>query len=157
MNVTKGRFNNRQLHMEDYLQMVSAEQREYAEVLDYQRIAENNHIITDFWTNSLLELILRKDNLNKAYRRVKKNKGSGGIDGMQTNELLSYLIVVLQIIYSFMLHFIYNHFQDYPKCHITLFKPDYAHKILLSKNEAHYLTRMRLLTARTFGFSVTYD
>lgn len=66
-------------------------------------------------------------------------------------------IVVLQIIYSFMLHFIYNHFQDYPKCHITLFKPDYAHKILLSKNEAHYLTRMRLLTARTFGFSVTYD
>ena len=65
--------------------------------------------------------------------------------------------VVLQIIYSFMLHFIYNHFQDYPKCHITLFKPDYAHKILLSKNEAHYLTRMRLLTARTFGFSVTYD
>ena len=92
MNVTKGRFNNRQLHMEDYLQMVSAEQREYAEVLDYQRIAENNHIITDFWTNSLLELILRKDNLNKAYRRVKKNKGSGGIDGMQTNELLSYLI-----------------------------------------------------------------
>ena len=67
------------------------------------------------------------------------------------------LNVVLQIIYSFMLHFIYNHFQDYPKCHITLFKPDYAHKILLSKNEAHYLTRMRLLTARTFGFSVTYD
>ena len=92
MKVTKGRFNNRQLHMEDYLQMVSAEQKEYAEVLDYQRIAENNHIITDFWTNSLLELILRKDNLNTAYRRVKKNKGSGGIDGMQTDELLSYLI-----------------------------------------------------------------
>ena len=66
-------------------------------------------------------------------------------------------LVVLQIIYGFMLHFIYNHFQDYPECHITLFKPDYAHKILLSKNEAHYLTRMRLLTARTFGFSVTYD
>ena len=92
MNVTKDRFNNRQLHMEDYLQMVSAEQKEYAEVLDYQRIAENNHIITDFWTNSLLELILRKDNLNKAYRRVKRNKGSGGIDGMKTDELLSYLI-----------------------------------------------------------------
>ena len=48
MNVTKDRFNNRQLHIEDYLQMVSAEQKEYAEVLDYQRIAENNHIITDF-------------------------------------------------------------------------------------------------------------
>ena len=45
MNVTESRFKNRQLHMEDYLQMVSAEQREYAEVLDYQRIAENNHIV----------------------------------------------------------------------------------------------------------------
>ena len=66
-------------------------------------------------------------------------------------------LVVLQIIYSFMLHFIYNHFQDYPKCHITLFKPDYAHKILLSKTKHIILTRMRLLTARTFGFSVMFD
>jgi hypothetical protein len=31
MNVTKDGFENRQLHIEDYLQMVSAEQREYAE------------------------------------------------------------------------------------------------------------------------------
>ena len=29
MNVTESGFKNRQLHMEDYLQMVSAEQREY--------------------------------------------------------------------------------------------------------------------------------
>ncbi len=35
--------------------------------------------------------------------------------------------VVLQIIYGSMLHFIYNHFQDYPECHITLFKPNSAH------------------------------
>ena len=49
MNVTKDRFNNRQLHIEDYLQMLSAEQKEHAEVLDYQRITENNHIIADFW------------------------------------------------------------------------------------------------------------
>ena len=66
-------------------------------------------------------------------------------------------LVVLQIIYGFMLHFIYNHFQDYPECHITLFKPDYAHKILLSKTKHIILTRMRLLTARTFGFSVMFD
>ncbi len=32
MNVTKDGFKDRQLHMEDYLQMVSAEQKEYAEV-----------------------------------------------------------------------------------------------------------------------------
>ena len=28
MNVTESRFKNRQLHIEDYLQMVSAEQKE---------------------------------------------------------------------------------------------------------------------------------
>lgn len=91
MNVTNDRFKNRQLHIEDYQQMVSAEQREYAEVFTYQRIAENNDIITDFWTDNLMELILRKDNLNKAYMKVKSNKGAGGIDGMQVDKLLPYL------------------------------------------------------------------
>ena len=91
MKVTKDGFKDRQLHMEDYLQMVSAEQKEYAEVPVYQRITENNHIITDFWTDNLLELILRKDNLNKAYKKVKSNKGKGGIDGMQVDGLLPYL------------------------------------------------------------------
>ena len=91
MNVTESRFKNRQLHMEDYLQMVSAEQKEYAEVFDYRKIAEKSGIITDYWTDNLLDLILRKDNLNKAYKRVKSNKGAGGTDGMQVDELLPYL------------------------------------------------------------------
>ncbi len=91
MNVTKDRFKDRQLHIEDYLQMAAAEQGEYAEVSIYQRITENEDIITDFWTDNLLELILRKDNLHKAYRRVKSKKGKGGIDGMQVDELLPYL------------------------------------------------------------------
>ena len=91
MNVTESGFENRQLHMEDYLQMVSAEQKEYAEVFDYSKITEKSGVITDYWTNNLLELILRKENLNKAYKQVKSNKGSGGIDGMQVDELLPYL------------------------------------------------------------------
>lgn len=91
MNVTESRFKNRQLHIEDYLQMVSAEQEEYAEVFDYGKITEKSGIITDYWTNNLLDLILRKDNLNKAYKRVKSNKGKGGMDGMQVDELLPFL------------------------------------------------------------------
>ena len=91
MNVTESGFKNRQLHMEDYLQMVSAEQKEYAEVFDYSKITEKSGVITDYWTNNLLDLILRKENLNKAYKQVKSNKGSGGIDGMQVDELLPYL------------------------------------------------------------------
>lgn len=91
MKVTESRCKNRQLHMEDYLQMVSAEQKEYAEVLDYGKITEKSSIITDDWMDNLLELILRKGNLNKAYKRVKSNKGAGGTDGMQVDELLSCL------------------------------------------------------------------
>lgn len=91
MKVTESRYKNRQLHIEDYLQMVSAEQKEYAEVFDYSKITEKSSVITDYWTNNLLELILRKDNLNKAYKQVKRNKGKGGIDGMQVDGLLPFL------------------------------------------------------------------
>ena len=74
MNVTESRFKNRQLHMEDYLQMVSAEQKEYAEVFDYSKIAEKSDVITDYWTNNLLDLILRKGNLNNAINKSRKTK-----------------------------------------------------------------------------------
>ena len=91
MNVTKDGLKNRQLHIEDYLQMVSAEQKEYAEVSAHQRITENNDIITDFQADNLMEQILHKDNLNKAYKKVKSNKGAGGVDGMSVDELLGFL------------------------------------------------------------------
>lgn len=39
----------------------------------------------------LLERILSRDNLNAAYRRVKANRGSHGVDGMTVDELLPYL------------------------------------------------------------------
>ena len=39
----------------------------------------------------LLEAILHKDNLNRAYKRVKANKGAPGIDGMTVKEALPFL------------------------------------------------------------------
>ena len=91
MNVTKNKMKDRQLHNEGHLQRVSAEQREYAEASACSRIAENTIIITDLQTTGLLEEILQNDNLNKAYKKVKSNKGSGGVDGMDVEELLTYL------------------------------------------------------------------
>ena len=88
---TKDGFKNRQLHMEDYLRVIPAEQGRETGVFDYRRIAEDDNTITDFWTDNLLELITRTDNLNKAYLQVKRNKGKGGIDGMQVDGLLPYL------------------------------------------------------------------
>ena len=91
MNVTNDRFKDRQLHIEDYLQMVSTESKEYAEASAHERIAENNRIITDFQTDGLLEKILQPTNLNNAYKKVKSNKGAGGVDGMSVDELLAFL------------------------------------------------------------------
>ena len=42
-------------------------------------------------TFGLLERILSRENLNAAYKRVIKNKGSHGVDGMKVDELLPYL------------------------------------------------------------------
>jgi RNA-directed DNA polymerase len=91
MNVTNDGFKDRQLHIEDYLQMVSSEKKEYAEVSAYQKITENNGTIIDFQTDELLEQILQLDNLNKAFKKVKSNKGAGGVDGMSVDELLTFL------------------------------------------------------------------
>ena len=38
-----------------------------------------------------MEAILYKDNINRAYKRVKANKGAPGIDGMTIEEALPYL------------------------------------------------------------------
>jgi len=42
-------------------------------------------------TSKLLERVIDRNNLNLAYKRVKKNGGSHGVDGMKVEDLLSYL------------------------------------------------------------------
>ena len=39
-------------------------------------------------SDRMLEYILTPDNLNRAYKQVKANKGSGGIDRMEVEQLL---------------------------------------------------------------------
>ncbi|MCD7715568.1 MAG: group II intron reverse transcriptase/maturase [Lachnospiraceae bacterium] len=81
----------RQLHTEDYLQKIPAEQGRTTGVYAHEWITRNPDTNTDFWTNNLLDTILRSDNLNAAYKKVKANRGAGGIDGMQVDALLPYL------------------------------------------------------------------
>jgi len=92
MKVTESdNFNHRQLRFEGYLQRVSAEQKEYAEVCGSPKMTETDSTNTNRQTEGLLEQILSRDNLNRAYKQVKRNKGAGGIDGMQVDELLPFL------------------------------------------------------------------
>ena len=58
---------------------------------DSLRITENNITDANESKEGLLEEILDRDNLNKAFKRVKSNKGAHGADGMEVDELLQYL------------------------------------------------------------------
>lgn len=61
-------------------------------VQTYIGITENNFTTIDGNDYDLLELILAPTNLNAAYKQVKSNKGSGGVDGMGVDEIVDYLI-----------------------------------------------------------------
>ena len=84
-------YKHRQLTMWDYLPRDTAEREEITEVCESPRITERDITNRAKQTEGLLEQILTDENLERAYRQVKKNKGAGGIDGMQVDELLPYL------------------------------------------------------------------
>ena len=75
----------------DYCQRDSAEHEGYDRVLTDKRITENNITNADSGEDGLLERILEPRNLNQAYKQVKKNQGSHGVDGMEVEHLLQYL------------------------------------------------------------------
>ena len=63
---------------------------------EHERYAKASRSFNRIWKErdsaqpKLLEAILYKDNLNRAYKRVKANKGAAGIDGMSIEETLPY-------------------------------------------------------------------
>ena len=91
MKVTKVREKGSQLPKEGSTQKESAEHEGYAGVHILARIAETDSTSANMPRDGLLEQIVRRDNLNEAFKRVKANKGSHGIDGMGVDELLQYL------------------------------------------------------------------
>jgi len=64
-----------------FLQRDSVEHEEYAEAYS----TENQEIKEKDGTG-LLEKVLDRNNLNKAYKRIKANKGASGVDGMTIDE-----------------------------------------------------------------------
>lgn len=83
--------NGRQLHIEDYLQENKLETEDNVEEPSVFDVSTSKEIDTETVTNELLEKILSRDNMNSAFKRVKANRGAGGIDDMTVDELLQYL------------------------------------------------------------------
>ena len=70
---------------EGFLQRESVEHQGYAEARSTDRREGKER----GGASGLLEAILDRDNLNRAYKRVKSNHGAAGIDGMSVEEALS--------------------------------------------------------------------
>ncbi len=91
MNNTKKCDNSRQLHIEGYLQKDRVELEEYVGAPSISLTIEKQQNTENKYTNELFERIIDRNNLNEAFKRVRANKGSHGIDGMKVDELLQYL------------------------------------------------------------------
>jgi len=88
---TKKYDKSRKLHKEGYLQNSRVELKGNVEVHSISSMSKEGRNNVNEYGSDLLERILSKDNMNNAYKRVKANKGSHGIDGMTVDELLQYL------------------------------------------------------------------
>lgn len=76
---------------EDYSGEVRLETGDSQRVHSGSMVTYNPKAKSKQYTGNLLEIILHKRNLHEAYKRVKKNNGSHGVDGMKVEELLPYL------------------------------------------------------------------
>lgn len=86
----KGR--KQKISQDTCLQNSRAEPEGYAGGQTYIWITENNLTNTDKPEYGLLEQILSPSNLNQAFKRVRSNRGSGGIDKMEVESLQEYLV-----------------------------------------------------------------
>ena len=69
---TRHGFKYRQLHIEDYLREIPAEQGRVTGVYAHEWMTGDTGTNTDYWMDNLLDTILRADNLNAAYKKVKE-------------------------------------------------------------------------------------
>ncbi|EKB06862.1 hypothetical protein HMPREF9711_00172 [Myroides odoratimimus CCUG 3837] len=81
------------VNIDNYLDNDRAEPESYQGVQTFIGITENNLTEVRLGKIDTLEQILSPSNLNLAYKRVKSNKGSHGIDKMSTGKMLEWLLV----------------------------------------------------------------
>ena len=87
----KGRMQKIPMSSDSRPQNDSTECESYEGVQTFMDMTENNLKEVQFERGNLLEFVLSPDNLNRAYLQVKRNHGSGGVDGLSTEELGGYL------------------------------------------------------------------
>ncbi|WP_330671476.1 hypothetical protein [Anaeromicrobium sp.] len=91
MKDTRKYVKSRQLHKEGYSQESKVDLDGNGKVQSVSLTSDRKQNGENAYDSMLLERILDRDNLNRAFKRVKKNKGSHGVDKLIIDELLKYL------------------------------------------------------------------
>ncbi len=91
VKVTKNYDESRKLHKEGCQWESRVELEDTIEVPSDSLTAEQKQDDRKAYDSMLLEKILDKENMNLAYKNVRRNKGSHGIDKLTIDELLEYL------------------------------------------------------------------
>lgn len=102
----KGR--EQKISSDSYLGKNRAELEGYPGVQTFIGITENNITNSTETEYGLLEQILSPNNLNLAYKQVRANKGSAGIDKMDVESLKDYLIANKEVLIESLLDGIYR-------------------------------------------------
>lgn len=79
------------VNQEQYLPRSSSVQRVHVAKTGEQQYSTEAFDKNESLTKSLMEEICKSENLNRAYKQVKANKGAAGIDGMSVGELSSWI------------------------------------------------------------------
>ena len=87
----KERMQKTSAQAHDFPQRARTESEWYEGVQTFMWMTEDNIVEVPFDKEHLLEIILSPSNLNKAYKAVVRNNGSGGIDKMSCEQLLPWL------------------------------------------------------------------
>lgn len=92
MKITENTLECRKLNKDTIVNCENSVEREiHRNGQSDSRMIEKDDINTNKPTVDMLEQILSRDNMNNAYQKVKRNKGAGGIDKMEMDELLEHL------------------------------------------------------------------
>ena len=91
MKGTEKYVESRQLHKEGYSQEGRVEIESNGKVQSISLTPNKTQDGRNAYEGMILESILERQNLNEAFKRVKRNKGSHGIDNMTVDELQQYL------------------------------------------------------------------
>lgn len=75
----------------DYPQRDRLETKEEVGVQTFMEITEDGLVEVQIDETHMMELIVSPYNMNRAYRKVMSNGGSGGVDSMEAKDLLPYL------------------------------------------------------------------